>query len=205
MATAASANGWVAAPINTYTGGYEYMVQDLSVPTSMGALAFIRDYASLTTANPTTLSPGWTHNHDIRLIMPDDPDGQEGVILFKAHSANQYSFQIIDETNGIYSSAPGLCASLVREPGHPVHFVVTDSSQHNYTFDEDGILQSYADAQGHAWTYEYTSGKLDRIEADGGLEYLDLEYEDGKLHSVWIKLIEPLFMITILRQVIWIA
>jgi RHS repeat-associated protein len=180
----AQANGWVGGPINTRTGGYEYTMEDLSLSTSAGTLAFKRDYTSSTIANPTKLSPGWTHNHDIRLIMPEDPGGESGVILFKASTANQYTFKI--EVNGTYTAPPGLCASLVREPGPPIRFVVTDRNQFKYTFNEDGRLLTYADAQGHQWTYiPDTNGRLEFIEADGGDKELHIQYDtQGRIDNV---------------------
>ena len=180
----AQANGWVGAPINTRTGGYEYMVEDISLHTSTGKLAFQRDYTSLTITTPTTLSSGWTHNHDIRLIMPEDLGGQAGIILFKAQTANQYSFTI--EQNGNYTAAPGLCASLVRQPGPPVRFIVTDSGQAKYTFNQDGILLTYANAQGHEWSYlPDANGRLEYIEADGGDKKLHIQYDtQGRIINV---------------------
>jgi len=182
MSPQAQANAWTDMPINTRTGDYEYMVEDLSVPTSAGSLTFTREYVSFSVDNPTLLSPGWTHNHDTRLIMPDDPDGEEGIILFKAHTANRYDFSIGE--NDTYTAAPGLCASLVHQVTPTSRFIVTDGSQNKYIFYDDGSLYSYQDAQGHGWIYTYTNGKLDTITADSG-ESLDLDYDpQGRVASV---------------------
>ncbi len=171
-------------PINTRTGGYDYTVTDLSFVTSAGELNFVRTYASLATSLPTNLSPGWTHNQDMRLIFPDDPGGKPGVVLLKSRSANEYSFY--ENADGTYEAAPGIRATLVRNSGTPVRYTVTDSNQNVYTFDENGKLTAFADPQGHAWNYTYNaSGNLDRISANNGASYLTFGYDgQGRIISV---------------------
>jgi len=170
-------------PINSRTGSYDYSVVDLSIPTSAGALTFTRDYASQTISQPTTLSPGWTHNLATRLILPDDPDGEEGAILFKLHSGNLFTFY--ENPDGTYQAGPGLQASLVRQAGPPIRFVVTDTQQNSYTFDQNGVLQSYTDASDHTWEYTYTNGKLTQVSADGGDRFLSLQYDpQGRIERV---------------------
>ncbi|MCC6299252.1 MAG: DNRLRE domain-containing protein, partial [Anaerolineales bacterium] len=128
----------------------------------------------------TVLSPGWTHNHDTRLIFPIDPEGQPGTVLFKAHTNNKYLFTI--NGNGTYSAYPGLCATLVYDQGI---YILKDAGQKTYTFDASGNLLTYADAQGHGWAYVYgTNGELDRINADTS-RFLDLDYDSqGRIASV---------------------
>jgi RHS repeat-associated protein/CSLREA domain-containing protein len=176
--------GWSGNPINTRTGSYGYELQDISVPTSAGELALGRDYVSQNLDFSTTVSPGWTQDQDTRLILPENPEGQAGRILFKAHSGNRYIFDIQDD--GSYRAYPGLCASLERMAGPPVQFVLKDAAQRSYTFDENGRLLVYADTQGHSWTYIYDgNGRLQRIDADGASEYLSLQYDaQGRLKTV---------------------
>jgi len=100
-------------PINTRTGGFEYPVEDLSLQTSAGPLVFQRDYSSaMITRLTVPLGPGWTHNQDTRLIFPTDPGGEVGFVLFKAHSANLYKFNI--ENNNLYRPGAGITATLVK-------------------------------------------------------------------------------------------
>ena len=176
-----NSDGIVGQPINTRTGNYEYYAEDISIPTSAGNLGFIRDYVSSTVSSNTTLSPGWTHNHDTHLVFPTDPGGQPDTVLFKAHTANGYAFHINNSFDGFiipeYTPEPGLNATLVKKQGTPITYTLKDSGQKIYTFDETGKLLTYADAEGHAWTYAYyTNGKLDRVTAEGGA-YLDLDYD----------------------------
>ncbi|HLO18090.1 MAG TPA: SBBP repeat-containing protein, partial [Anaerolineales bacterium] len=182
IAPVADTQSFVGGPINTRTGNYEYSREDISIMTSAGSLAFTRDYSSSNIGLATPLSPGWTHNHDIRLTFPTAPEGQSGKVLFKAHTANKYIFTINDD--GTYSAYPGLTATLVNNQGS---YVLKDSSQNTYTFDSSGKLQLYADAQGHTWNYVYdsTSGKLIRINPDGSTHYLSLHYDpQGRIDSV---------------------
>ncbi len=179
-----TAQGYIGDPINTRTGAYDYSVADVSISTNVGDLKFERTYGSFAVDFQTTLSPGWTHNHDARLILPSDPGGLPDRIQVKLHSANRYIFSI--ENDGTFTASPGICATLIQKTGSPYNYILTDSAQRTYTFNENGELLTYADAQGHSWTYTYyTNGKLDRINANGGSEYLDLEYDtQGRIVSV---------------------
>jgi RHS repeat-associated protein/CSLREA domain-containing protein len=175
-------SGIVGLPINTGTGGYEYTVEDLSIPTSAGDLGFQREYTSLSVENPSTISSGWTHNHDIRLIFPTDIEGEPETVFLKAGTGSKYTFAI--NSNGTYTAYPGLCASLVNNQGT---YVLKDGGQATYTFSAAGKLTSYADAQGHTWNYVYnaTTGKLERINADGNTHYLSIQYEaQGRIGTV---------------------
>lgn len=185
ITSATSTNGVTLMPINTRTGNYEYYTEDISIPTSAGNLSFTRDYVSATTSLSTTLSPGWTYNHITRLIFPQNPEGLPGKVLFKAHTANKYLFNdnsiFFGDNNVnnvfIYTPEPGLQATLVRNSGTPITYTLTDSGQKTYIFDESGRLLTFADAQGHTWTYTYLgNGKLDQITANGG-QFLNLDYD----------------------------
>jgi len=188
IASGTATNGFTLMPINTRTGNYEYYTEDIAIPTTAGTLSFTRDYVSAITAYNSPLSPGWTHNLDTRLIFraPNNPDPESlpGKVVFKAHTANKYVFTI-DSVNNVYFPEPGLQAALVRNAGTPITYTLKDSGQKIYTFSETGTLLTYADAQGHTWTYTYyTNGKLDRVTADGG-EFLDLDYDSqGRVNLV---------------------
>jgi len=173
--------GTVGSPINTQTGGEFYQVEDISIPTSAGLLAFQRSYSSLATDLYTTaLGYGWTHSLDSRLILPDDPDGEEGYVLFKASSANRYQF--IDNGDDTYSAASGVIGTLTFASSE---FTLTLPNQSVYTFDDEGVLLTWADAQGHTWEYTYSSGRLTQIDADGGDRYLALTYDgSGRIATV---------------------
>ena len=169
-------------PINTRTGAYDYSVEDISVQTSAGSLSFRRTYASFGTSLYTdVLGYGWTHNHDSHLYFPDDPDGKEDVILFKAGSSNRYEFII--NGDGTFTTAPGVCGELTLDAGPPILYTVTDNAQNTYIFDEYGVLLSRSNAEGHTWTYSYTpEGWLEQITDDTGLRYLRPEYDvQGRL------------------------
>ncbi|MFZ6029544.1 MAG: carboxypeptidase regulatory-like domain-containing protein [Chloroflexota bacterium] len=175
-------------PINTRTGAYDYSTMDISIPTTAGPIEFTRWYASQTTETYTdTLGYGWTHSLDTRLIFPDDPGGEEGKVLFKAHSSNLYEFYFTGE--GTYQPYPGMCGSLVRSAEAPYTYTVTDRAQRIYTFDDFGQLITYTDPDGHSLYYEYTSlnGKnvLVQVSDDTELRYLNLGYDSqGRIESV---------------------
>jgi len=172
-------------PINTRTGAYDYSIEDISIQTSAGPLSFRRTYASFGTDLYTDkLGHGWTHNQASRLYFPDDPEGKEGVILFKAASSNRYEF--IDNGDGTYTTAPGVCGELTLDDGPPIRYTVTDNAQNTYVFDENGVLLSRSDSEGHTWTYSYwPEGWLEQITDDTGLRYLFFEYDaQGRLEYI---------------------
>ena len=161
--------------VNTNTGGQNYSNDDLSQNSSTGELALQRSYSSIALDRTTEpLGNGWTHNHDIRLIFPGDPDGEEGSVLFKGSASNLYKFSIVSE--GIYQPAPGLTISLTRLPGTPVVYIITDSDQRVYTFNEEGKITNWADAQGFDWDYSYQNGLLYRVTDNLSQHYLQFNY-----------------------------
>jgi len=172
-------------PINTRTGGYDYSVVDLSLPTAAGPLTFQRWYSSLgIDTYDDVLGPGWTHSLDSRLIFPSDPGGREGVVLLKSHSANLYEFEV--NADGTYSTFPGVCGKLTRDEGPPVRYTLTDNSQRSYTFDVSGRLMRLEDAQGRGLNYRYDGeGLLARVDDDGSARWLAFSYDaSGRMLSV---------------------
>jgi len=185
VGTYEGATGDAGDPIDTRTGNFDYSISDLAIETASGPLVFQRSYASLAVDTYTSLLGfGWTHNHDTRLIFPGDPGGQAGAVLFKAHSANQYTFT--DNGNGTYSPIPGVLASLVRNPGPPATFALNDPGQATYVFSETGQLLSWSDAQGRTWSYTYDgNNRLDRVTDNTSGRYLDLDYNpQGRIERV---------------------
>jgi RHS repeat-associated protein/CSLREA domain-containing protein len=183
--TTSATNAYVGGPINTQTGAYDYSSIDLSLPTTVGELFFQRTYSSQAITKHDLLGPGWTHNHDIRLIFPNSPLGVDGQVLFKAHTANIYKFY--DMGDGTYNPHPGLTASLTRTSVSPLRYEVKDTTDSVFVFDETGKLLTYSNPEGQTWDYTYeTNGKLDRVIADGGFTFLDLAYDpqNGQLTSV---------------------
>ena len=180
LSSARDSQGYAGDPINTRTGGFDYSLADLSIPTAAGPLLFQRSYSSLATdLYTTTLGYGWTHNQDIRLIFPDDPGGEEGIVWFKAHTANQYRFDIEGEDFVPY---PGVLASLTGDETNG--YTLVDESQDEYDFYGDGKLHTWSDPLDHTFTYTYTNGLLSRVADPSGGRYLDFDYTQGQLDVV---------------------
>ena len=168
----------VADPINTKTGGMSFSAVDLSVPTSAGTLAFQRSYSSAaTTIFRGVFGPGWTHNHDARLIFPEDANGIPGYVLFKSILGNLFYFKINDD--GTYTPLPGVTAALTRDgQGDTAVYSIKSRAQTNFTFDAKGKALTRSDSQGNTFSYTYDgNGKLSRISADGGQRYIELTYD----------------------------
>lgn len=177
--------GYAGDPINTQNGGYHTIQVDLSMNTSAGPLLFQRTYSSFAIeAYPTSLGPGWTHNHDTRLIFPDDPGGEDYAVWFKAHTANLYRFQIVGD--GTYSPFPGVLANLTRQSGPPARYILTDRAQQTYTFDGEGKLLTWTNAIGPGFHYGYNAdGRLSAVQDDSGDRFLRFTYDpDGHLLEV---------------------
>ena len=166
--------GTAGDPINTRTGGFDYSLVDLSLPTVSGPLLFQRTYSSLATElYTTTLGSGWTHNHDTRLIFPSDPGGEADVVWFKAHTANQYRFDITAPDT--FTPYPGVLASLDGDAANG--YTLVDAAHNTYAFDGLGRLLSRNDALGHTLTYTYTNNLLSRVSDPTGQRYLGFQYD----------------------------
>ncbi|RPH75891.1 hypothetical protein EHM76_00620, partial [bacterium] len=184
IATYDDSQGAAGDPINTRTGGFDYSVVGMSIPTSAGLLKFQRYYSSLSTEVFTdTLGYGWTHNLDSYLIFPADPLGEENKIIYKANSGNFYKF--IDNSDGTFSAEPGVLITLTKVQVPTIHYQVVDTEQNVYTFDDIGRIVRREDPQGHYWSYIYTGEQLTQVVDDTNLKYLSLTYfPQGKLQSV---------------------
>jgi len=185
ISSAGQTQGYAGDPVNTRTGAFSYSLVDLEVQTMSMPLTFQRSYSSQAVAiEDGLLGARWTHNHDTRLIFPDDPGGESGEVWLKAHSANQYRFFI--GYSGEFIPDMGVQAELVEEAGPPVQYRLTTASQSEYLFDEDGVLLAWTDPQGRVFTYVYDlSGKLERVTGPSGARYLHLSYDiDDRIDSV---------------------
>ncbi|GEM_PF-2417812 len=163
-------------PIDVLTGNFNYSYTDLSLKTIAGDLSLQRSYASHATdtqLHPTTISPGWTHNQDTRLIF----DGSQ--VWFKAHTLNQYRFDVIGDH--VYSPYNGVLATLDYDNGQ---YILTTTSQSVYVFDDDGRLLTWTNEFGYGFTYSYLGGNLDRVTEPVSGRYLQFNYMAGILQSV---------------------
>ncbi|KAA3646532.1 MAG: hypothetical protein DWQ07_10000 [Chloroflexi bacterium] len=179
----------VADPVNTFTGAFEYAIEDLSIQSTVGSIPFTRYYSSNATGlYSDTFGIGWTHNHESNLIFEDDPGGIPGFVIFKANTANQYYF--FDNGDGTYSPDAGLLASLIENVGVPTTYTVIDSSQNAYTFDDLGRITQYTDSEGHTLDYFYNDPgigeeRLARVEDEDGTRFLNFTYgTTGRLEIV---------------------
>ncbi len=177
------ATGWAADPINTNTGAMSYKENDLEIPTSAGLLSFKRTYVSSYVNRFTApLGYGWIHNQDMRLIFPET--NEPGFVHFKDQSGNLYRFW--DMGTGSYIPYAGYTATLTKNSGPPITYTLTNQAQDVFTFDEDGKITSLTNSTGQVITYDYdTSGRLERVSADGTAHFLDFSYNaQGQLETV---------------------
>jgi len=180
---AQNTQGYAGDPINTRTGGVDLLRSDLDMQTSAGSLVFQRTYSSIVAQSEGSgsMGMGWTHNHDSRLIFPEDPGGREATVLFKAHTANLYSFIIL--ADGSFQPAPGVLAGLEAAEGG---YRLTNRAQQIYTFNDEGRLLRWEDGLDHGWDYQYDGqGRLTRVQDDSAERWLVFNYDaDGNLETV---------------------
>src|SRR5258706_1737050 len=175
-----SSQGQVGDPINTRTGTFSLAPVDLSVASSAGELAFKRLYSSSAIDKETgLLGYGWTHNQDAKLILPTDPQGQAGYLIFKSDTGNRFRFRI--EPNGSYIAGPGVTGSLSLTNNI---YTLAGIDQSKYTFDARGQLTARSDARGNVFSYTYNgSNQLTRVSA--GQRYIDIQYDaSGRITQV---------------------
>lgn len=148
----------VGDPINTATGGFDYSYVDISLQTLAGPLAFQRSYSSeaIDLYQNAPLGYGWTHNQDTYLIFPDQPGGEVDKVWFKAHTGNQYRFDILPD--GSFDPYPGVVAQLTEEADH---YRLVDSGKNIYKFDlATKKLTRWENAEGYGFIYTYVDGRL---------------------------------------------
>ncbi len=165
-------------PIDTLTGNFDYSLVDMSLETAAGTLSLQRSYASQaidTNLYPTTIAPGWTHNHDTRLIF------EQSTVWFKAHTLNQYRF--INNGDGSFSPYAGVMATLTFNTTQQT-YTLTAADQSVYTFNQQGYLLSWVNALGFGFDYTYQNDLLYRVTEPLSGRYLQFNYTDQKITSV---------------------
>ncbi len=185
MDTFSPTQGYAGDPINTRTGIFSYSVNDLEIPTQSQPLTFQRSYSAASTSiDEQPLGPGWTDNHDIRLILPDDRFGQSDAVFVKGVTSSRYRFFI--GSDGSYLPDSGVLANLTKDPGPPVEYTLTLPDQSTFVFDEQGQVTTWNDRQGFAWTYDYdSSNRLSTVTDSMSGRDLQLNYNvDGQLDQV---------------------
>ncbi|MBN2258683.1 MAG: RHS repeat protein, partial [Anaerolineaceae bacterium] len=163
-------------PIDVLTGNFDYSYTDLSLNTVAGKLTLQRTYASQATdtvMHPTSMSPGWSHNQDARLLFEGDQ------VWFKAHTINQYRFDVVGDH--VYDPYNGVLAELTYEDGQ---YILITSSQSVYIFDSSGRLLTWTNERGHGFIYTYSGGELERVTEPVSGRYLQFNYMGGFLQSV---------------------
>ncbi len=182
--TMSCTQGSCGDPVNTRTGDFSFATPDISFPTSAGDLVFQRAYSTATVDSYNgALGAGWTHNHDIRLIFPEDEGGMEDYVLLKDTLGNQYLFKI--GLNSTYTPGPGVLAKLTASSTHPHTYTVQTPERARLEFDSEGRITSRADVLGRAFSYTYDGdGNLIQVSADEGQHYINIAYEYGRIVSV---------------------
>jgi len=164
-------------PIDTLTGNFDYSLVDLTLDTVAGPLSMQRSYASQATDTslyPTTMAPGWTHNHDIRLLISGD------TVWFKGHTLNQY--RLTKNSDGSYTPYAGVMASLQKNPDES--YTLTASDQSVYSFDSSGYLQSWRNQSGFGFDYTYANNLLSQVTEPLSGRFLQFFYTGSRLTSV---------------------
>jgi RHS repeat-associated protein len=168
----------VADPINTLTGGLSFIAVDMSVPTAKGDLVFQRDYSTSTVEEYTSeLGFGWTHNHDLRLIFPEEGSEFEEFVRYKGVQGNEIFFIIEDD--GTYTAAPGITATLTKQiDAGVITYHLESNLQTHVIFNSAGKVLQRVDENGATFDYQYdTDGRLIRVEANEGARYLAFSYD----------------------------
>ncbi len=177
---------YIGDPVNTRTGAFTYPVKDITIQTSAGELAFERTYLSTRNLKyEFPLGYGWFDNLSPRLIFPSDPDGRPGMVRYKSPSGNIYQYWDTGvDTYVPYSGVKEILTKYTTDT--VVTYTITEPDQTVYLFDSTGKVTSRTTSKGDSWDYIYDAdGYLDKVEADGGLHYLDFSYTtQGQLISI---------------------
>jgi RHS repeat-associated protein len=176
--------------VNLNSGNLVYSVTDLSVKGVSQTMEFHRVYSvKRVDWEDDVLGPGWTHNFNVRLILPSDQiDGEYGMLIFQEPDGSRQRFRI--NGDGTYSPETGLQATLATDTASG-DYVLILPSQLVYRFDsQKGLLRVIYHISGNTlWnplSLQYDgNNRLTRV-IDGqpnatGTRYLGFNY-DGSGH-----------------------
>lgn len=180
----------VGAGVNAYSGNYNFQQSDGAFVGVGASLTFDRSYNSLATGNHVSytlpysgpIGIGWTHNFNVRLLFQVSGEPTTTVMLI-APRGSQMRFR--DMLDGTYTPFAGVTADLERSgvPGS-YQYTVTTNTNYVYRFNQDGVLQTIADPQGHQTTLTYSGGRLSSLRDVAGQGF-DLNYDgSGRLQGV---------------------
>ena len=145
-------------PVNTATGAFTYSHTDLALPGRGPALSFVRTYNS-NDDRDGSLSPGWSHNYDIRLRVPQLENTGGGLI---AVVSDVYlmgplgrSDHYTRNSDGSYALPPGVSTKLVQNSNGT--WTATLKDQTTWSFDPTGNLTAIADRYGNTSTVTHNA------------------------------------------------
>ena len=144
--------GFLAEPVNTYSGNYVTATTDLALPGRGVPFAFGRTYNSVVSV-PGPLGPGWTHPFAATLVV--SPDGSA---TFQSDDGAVIPFAA--NGSGGFNPDPGVLSTLTAVS---TGYTITRADQLKYHFDPAGKLTSESDRNGNALTFGYTNGDLTTI------------------------------------------
>jgi len=175
---------WVGGPINTRTGNYHYGREHLLLSAPGEALRFELSYNSQAAALYTTpLGYGWTHNYGVNLTLPNDPGGEQGVVIVRGCRGSRFRFE--DNGDGTYEGWPGVWATLTRTLSAPYTYTLTGVDQSIYIFDNGGQLTVIRSPQGRETRLLYDEGRLVWVKDETGERFLLFSYDgQGRLVEV---------------------
>jgi YD repeat-containing protein len=156
-------------PIDTLSGNYTYQTVGERVSIPGGSLIFEQTYSADARGLFTrTLGFGWTHNHEVRLVFPTDPGGEDGQVLVQAPGGSHLPFY--DQGNGKFTPYLGVTAQMtqITATAGITTYVVTATNQMVYTFNASGLVTQTVSPAGHVVTYTYyPTGPLQSVQSYG--------------------------------------
>jgi RHS repeat-associated protein len=159
-------------PVNSATGNFNHVTQDISLPGVGITFSFIRSYNSLD-VHSGTLGLGWTHNQSAWLELKASGD-----VVFHDIDGQSYAYA---NDGSSFTPPPGALAMLASSGGS---YTLTAANRVTYSFDGNGRLQTLEDGNGEGLTYAYSAGRVSTVTDAAGREVTFTYNGSGNLTQI---------------------
>ncbi len=139
-------------PLSLFDGEKFEDVTDLSVATPAGMLAFTRTYRQSQITQPALLvGAGWTHNHDLKIIINSSNPNQ----LIAALDGGTKALFLRQGMTSLYVADAGASAQIDAGGSGASTYTLTSIDKTEFVFDDQGRIRARRRANNEVWTYTY--------------------------------------------------
>jgi RHS repeat-associated protein len=167
--------GSASDPVNTATGNFYSIHNDISIPGKGLPLGLTRTYNAEDTANRGGFGYGWAHSYEAAILFDSNSNA-----TVRLGDGKQLAFTY-NSANGSYAAPTGTFERLERNQNGTYSYIFKDQSR--LDFNSNGRLMNTADRRGNGATLTYANGLLTNVTDTSGRS-LAFTYTSGKITQV---------------------